>query len=545
MSPFLTPDEPPSNQYVVRRLLLPADNKWTSVFDGLLYDLCLQSNWEQDGEMTPADMADWFRERYAEFTTDFKETPHSDNAGDLDGAPDEPWYEQLYDWIIEGFLAITFTPQAAIVYHATVPKLRVAFRTGDIGALFKVLINGVEVWSGDSYAPIVDVIDQVFDTSALETPYVVRIEHNGAGENVTGDAKLEFIRNEAIADMIQTILRADPSGCGIQWSTDDGGTWETIDLSECITGLANEAIEQAVSDGTLGGSSQQPGATDIAQGECETYHVHLEAGKAWHCPVQIAAGYTIELENASGAWGDGGVHWFYPDGDFYVLGTKRPGKILVSADPLPTAYHMLPIGHYNTVYFNPGTLYTVPSGVTASDLFIQANDTPISDNLGAIDFDLTVCNEDTRWCVQFDFADTQTPFTVPYAYPGQGWTVGAYVADKGINATFHVDANYFSAYGADLALPEFVFTDVEVDYVIIGTGGGINLYIRNETTSLSGPYGLSGDVGWHRKSLSYASTWVADKHLWLYGASANATNYITAIRFRGTGTPPNFGSSCQ
>ncbi|HEY6020598.1 MAG TPA: hypothetical protein VIY48_12125, partial [Candidatus Paceibacterota bacterium] len=89
--PWLTPDTPPDNQSVVRRIVLPADVKWTAIFDGMLLDLCYRRNWETDGTMSPQDMADWFWDRYEAFTTDFIETPHSDTPADLDGEPTSPW----------------------------------------------------------------------------------------------------------------------------------------------------------------------------------------------------------------------------------------------------------------------------------------------------------------------------------------------------------------------------------------------------------------------------------------------------------------------
>lgn len=445
MSPFLTPNNPPENQWVIRHIKLPADNRWTGVFDGHLLDLCYRHTWEQDGDMSPDDMAQWFTDHYAEFTTDYKETPNSETPGDLDGTPQYPWYEQLYDWIIEGFLAVTFTPNAAIVYQATVPKLRIAFRTNDIGALFRVLINGVEIWTGDSYGPVIDVIEQVFDTSSYETPYTVRIEHNGTGDHGFSEAsKLEYIRQDVVSDMVQTILRADPAGCGIQWSLDDGGTWETIDLSTCITGLSNDAINQAIQDGLIATPGQQPSEGTPEPGQCVTYRVSLTGNNVWYCPSPVNSSDTITITNARGGWWDGDPldQWKCPDGNAYAFGQCIEATETHEGDPINTVPHMALIGRVVNTYFDAiRDGYTVPSGVVNQPLTMQANDSELSDNAGSIEFDIEICASDLvfDWHYSWDLRIDVGGWTAGHG----GWTegVGFYAGQYGGNR--YVDLSHF------------------------------------------------------------------------------------------------------
>jgi hypothetical protein len=428
--PFLTPNNAPDNQQVVRRIVLPADNTWTSVFDGHILELTRRWNWEKYGDLTAEDTAQWFADHYREFTTDYKETPYADDTEELDGSPEYPWYEQLYDWVIAGFLAYTFTPLAAITYNATVPKLRVAFRTNNIGALFRVLINGVEVWTGDSYGPITDVIEQVFDTSSLETPYVVRVEHAGTGEHAfTVPSKLEYIRNEAVAQMVATILRSDPAGCGIQWSTDNGGTWSTIDLSECITSLAtdaaNSAIQQAIDDKKIAQPGGQPGGQPSpAPGQCTTYHVELNGNNQWMLPSPLGFGDSVTVSNVTGAWSDNGYAWWCPDGETFVLGAcSEIGKRHDEGDVLnPGAYHMeLVMKAGETWYQAPLTTFTQNSGTTPLDVMFQANDGTLPDNTGSISFDATVCTSDVNyWSQTFDFSQGELGWASD-TRDGSGW----------------------------------------------------------------------------------------------------------------------------
>lgn len=432
---WLTPDTPPEHQTFTRRQDIPAALDFIGVMDGLYLELTKPDNWEQYGTMTPEETAQWFNDHYDAWTENQNDPPDADSADNLDGHTKYPWYEQLSDWIIEGFLAITFTTNAALVYQATVPKLRIAIRTGNIGALFRVLINGVEVWSGDSYSAITDVIDQFFDTSALTPPYTVRVEHLGAGPNIPGGTtpKLEYIREESVIEMVQTILRADPSGCGIQWSLDNGGTWETIDLATCITGLANDAIDQAIADGKIGAPGQGPiPGTPPAPNTCYIFNVEISANGTWACPIQVDTGDSVTIDTATGAWSDGNTfldRWFCPDGHIFFVNICGPTTLDDGTDPYPTAHHMELIGHVSNVgYFRPlSGVYSVPNGTVGQQLTLGANDITPENNQGSIHVKVTVCKSA---CVNTDLTlDPSTWFVDNFP----GWTTqpGAWVDGSG------------------------------------------------------------------------------------------------------------------
>lgn len=430
MTGYLTPDNVPNDQWFVRHIVLPADPQWCSVFDGMLLDLTFPNNWQPQGALTPQYMADWFWDHYAQFTENHVEAPEYDTPENVDGAPVQPWYEALEDWIIAGFLAVTFTPQAALVYQTTVPKLRVAFRTGDIGALFRVLINGLEVWTGDSYSTITDFLERDFDLTGYASPVTVRIEHNGAGENVpTGRAKLEYVRGDAVASMVATILRADPSGCGIQWSTDNGGQWNTIDLSACIATLADGQINQAIQDGRIAVPGGQPSGTyPPIPGVCKSYHVSLNGNGRWVLPFGLYFNDSVLISNVSGAWSDGSPAWFCPDGSSFGLGICGPGgQSHESGDVLnPGAYHMaLVMQAGETWYPAPvGTAFVQQSGATPLQVMFQANDGSLSDNTGTIEFDVVVCStQEYEWCRTFDFTQSDGGFEPP-AGTGGVWVNG-------------------------------------------------------------------------------------------------------------------------
>lgn len=191
---FRTGDDPIAGSRIYK-LTLPDTPWFVREFSDLMADIAEAANWEQAGDVTVDDAVAAGLDTY--FSLELQnEPPIAEDAGELDGEPQQPWYDELADWIIAGFLAITFTPEAAIMYRATIPKMRVAFRTGSLGAAIKILLNNLEIWTGDSYGPIPGILEQVLDLQAFadtnnlgDPPWDLRIIHDGdPGE------KLEFIR---------------------------------------------------------------------------------------------------------------------------------------------------------------------------------------------------------------------------------------------------------------------------------------------------------------------------------------------------------------
>lgn len=546
---WLTPNTPPADRFFFRTLQIPATSEFLGAVTGALIELTKQSNWETAGTMTPAETAEYFLNMLIPFWNNQNEPPEWQNPDDLDGEPKQPWYEDLADWIIAGFLAVTFTPEAAIVYQATVPKLRVAIRTGNLGALFKVLINGIEVWSGDSYSPITDLIDRVFDMSAETAPYTVRIEHAGSGPNITGGrAKLEYVRQGVLADMVATILRADPSGCGIQWSTNNGGSWETIDLSSCITALANDAILQAIEDGIIQKAGGQPGPNNPpAPGICQTYHVILQGKERWLIPSQLNAGDVVSIAAASGGWSDGTVRWYCPDGSGYVLGTCAEGdKTHEGTDPVATEYHMVPIIGYGETPEYGGNLalgFIVPAGTVDAPGWIQANDGSLSDNYGQIEFDVTVCSG--GWCYQFDWTGGDKHNWEVNNNPNDNYVEG-YWTGYGWHTHGSPFWNLWVEFQALLSADVHI-TQMEMDIEIpSGThayapliawqpsGGGAATFLTSQPEQ-NGPF--DGTI-----TVTHNVEWPGAGYLWLLGGTNSGGGFtLRRVRFYGNGACP-FGT---
>lgn len=183
--------------------------------------------------------------QFAEASED-NEPPFWTDEEDADGLPESPWYDKLADWIIEGFLAISGFPQAAIVYSTSVPKIRMAFKTGNFGALVRVLLNNLEMYTGDTYAPIDGLLGQTLDLEGFAAahslgapPWQLKVIHNGSGPNIPSGhtAYLNVVRKRLTDEMPIQFRQASP--CLVEYSEDGGSTWSTVaDLSECSTGGA-------------------------------------------------------------------------------------------------------------------------------------------------------------------------------------------------------------------------------------------------------------------------------------------------------------------
>lgn len=205
---------------------------------------------------------------------------------------------------------------------------------------------------------------------------------------------------------VQTILRLSESGCGIDYSLDNGDTWIPLDLSSCIGGISDGRIQNAIDTGLIqGGVRQQSPQSAPAPGECHTYHARLAPGSLWHCPSPVAAGDTIHITNHSGGWSIGELAWYCGDGARYLVGACDAALYThVSGDPLnPGAYHMALIGLVGSTFFDPlTTTYTIPAGLEETDFYIQANTVLTGVPSGEMSFDIEVCSGEL-WTHTFDF----------------------------------------------------------------------------------------------------------------------------------------------
>lgn len=195
--------------------------EWLGIFNALLLHATKSYNWEQvnDTDLTPDECAAACYEIYEQWLNTGNcptqlEPPYWEDADDVDDDDDDgiPWYDELGDWFLTGFLAVTFTPTAGIFYKTFVPKARVALRRGDWGSLFKVLIGGLEYVTGDSYSAITDILEIDLDIEGFAAanglgaaPWDLQIIHNGTGASTDPNPRLEVVRKRLDANEVTAI----------------------------------------------------------------------------------------------------------------------------------------------------------------------------------------------------------------------------------------------------------------------------------------------------------------------------------------------------
>lgn len=246
------------------------------------------------------------------------------------------------------------------------------------------------------------------------------------------------------------------TNCLLEYSTDDGATWATAYVgSDCLdwgvsTGaiLGGSAIDDAISNGKLSPGQQQGPTTAPDTGFCKDYYVTLSANQKWICPVPINGNYTITVEECKGGWTPDPTHyWYCPSGETYTLGGCGSGTGATdSGDPLNTVNHMRLVGYYGSTWIDLfNTTYLVPSSVTTDQqLYLQANDSDISNNLGSVTFHITICH--ATWEHVWDFTVSDggwSAFTSPItraAYvAGRGWHRAHETDDYSDRVTFYIN----------------------------------------------------------------------------------------------------------
>lgn len=249
---WLTPQNAPPGKFLVRRLLIPADYQYIEIVNGALLDLTYSTNFEENGAATPDECAQAFQAMYQEYIKPVTDQPGWEDDEDVDGTNDQPWYNDLADWIIQGFLVISGFPQAAIIYSTTIPKIRIAIQHHDLGSLIKVLLNNLEMYTGDTYSPIKQLVGQTFDLAGFaaennlgDPPWDFRIIHDGPGVNLPEGQNgfLHVVRKRWTDEMPIQFRQDDP--CRVEYSEDDGASWNTVaDLTLCVppAGMMTGAI---------------------------------------------------------------------------------------------------------------------------------------------------------------------------------------------------------------------------------------------------------------------------------------------------------------
>lgn len=254
---FPTPDSLPE-ETVCRIFTLPADVLFLGAFMGALEYLTDPEHWQAVGSVSPEDSAQAiFNAIDAAYTlaedgvcsaivpAPYWDEDSGDDADDEAPATDQPWYgelvaegttwrEQVGIWAISAFVAIAATPAAAIAFLPFANRFVLAFKQHSAGAIIKVLIDGVEMVTADTYAPTDGILNvpislpapmgfRALDASPPVLWVVMTDEVNPA---VIGPASMQVIRKRLdVTDITPSNLRWNSDCDCVQQTPDMGSTW--------------------------------------------------------------------------------------------------------------------------------------------------------------------------------------------------------------------------------------------------------------------------------------------------------------------------------
>jgi hypothetical protein len=327
-----------------------------------------------------------------------------------------------------------------------------------------------------------------------------------------------------------TALDVIEDGMNTRIVCDGGKTYFEVQVCACPDTWLRLANADQLTNGTQpGAGSPQP----PPGGGTQQYCSKLDANGKFLIPTVISTGDTITIDSASGAGQDGPLDfWRCPDGSTFFAGACVGSGAPVSGDPVPSSNHMsLIIGIGSTFYAATiGTPFTVPSGITNQQAFIQVNDDDLGDNSGSYNICVTVKNNSVgTWSHDFDFTVSDGGFTSIVGgssdaatwVPGQGWVYSVFAVANAFYLKRAVASTNFGSANFDA-----IFTSTR-------TGGGYELNFSglNSWPSLAPGSG-------HFSAVLGASFTEGSIYCNGCGVSAGGTVTVTHAHFEGDGTDP-------
>jgi len=172
---WLTPDLS-ADGFVCRQIFIPNGVDFQGLVDGALSDLASPWNYQQWGTLTPEETAEYMAAMLVDFGAEpcgdaTVPTPYWDEATDLDdqeadevqawyGIFDGEFHETVENFVIAGFLAYSGNIGAAISFLTIAPRFRLAWKTGDLGGIIRVIIDGADAGSVNTYSETEGVIER-------------------------------------------------------------------------------------------------------------------------------------------------------------------------------------------------------------------------------------------------------------------------------------------------------------------------------------------------------------------------------------------------
>lgn len=218
---FITPPDTGSDE-TCRTLTIPNTQQWLGIFNAAILTLADKYNYEQlyETDMTPEECAALAMEIYAAYLlTDacptlaepYWDDPEGDDAAQGESNPEFPFYEDVAQFVIAGFvLYATGSPTTALQFWTVAQQFRIAYRKHNLGGIIKVFMDAVQIGEVDTYAASPEL--GFFDVGS--TGSTLRLEFP-TPDTVTQVIRKRLWEQEIIGDTVRYV----------------DGVWETFDTT--------------------------------------------------------------------------------------------------------------------------------------------------------------------------------------------------------------------------------------------------------------------------------------------------------------------------
>jgi len=124
-------------------------------------------------------------------------------------------------WTLAGLLAISTTPLAAIAFLTVAPKFVIAMRTGDLGGIIHIYVDGIEAAVVDTHNDTAGVIETILVGDPDTDTHQIYVQKDNDPDTI-----IEVIRKELSEEEVTpSNIRYNDASDTVQQTSDGGTTW--------------------------------------------------------------------------------------------------------------------------------------------------------------------------------------------------------------------------------------------------------------------------------------------------------------------------------
>jgi len=204
---FPTPDDIPLDSTDVT-ISLPFAPSWIGLWIGALLILCDPENFQEfDGGISRETAAEIFQDALfdalltpIELAEPYWDDPEGDDAASGDDNPEYPFYENVANFVIAGFVLYAAGPGAALQYWTVSEQFRLAFRKHDVGGIIKIFMDALEIGQVDTYSATPDLA--YFDVVSTGSTLRLEVSSDVNPAVTPGEQVVQIIRKRLWAQEI-------------------------------------------------------------------------------------------------------------------------------------------------------------------------------------------------------------------------------------------------------------------------------------------------------------------------------------------------------